>query len=67
MRLSIVVPAYNEEHNVIPLYERLRVVLDAEPLDWELIFSVDPCTDRTESVILDLRARDDPPVNRVMC
>jgi polyisoprenyl-phosphate glycosyltransferase len=56
--LSIVVPAYNEEANVEPLYDRLRSVLDRIDLQWELIFSVDPCPDRTEDLILSLRKRD---------
>jgi glycosyltransferase involved in cell wall biosynthesis len=33
-------------------------VLDALDLRWELIFSVDPSTDRTEELILTLRERD---------
>jgi dolichol-phosphate mannosyltransferase len=56
--LSIVVPAYKEEDNVEPLYNRLSGVLDGIGLDWELIFSVDPCPDRTEELILALRDRD---------
>jgi glycosyltransferase involved in cell wall biosynthesis len=56
--LSVVVPAYNEEANVHRVYERLKTVLDALDMAWELIFSVDPCTDRTEELILALRARD---------
>ena len=56
--LSIVIPAYNEEANVEPTYERLLPVLDGLGLEWELIFSVDPCPDRTEELILALRARD---------
>jgi len=57
--LSIVIPAYNEEENVDRVYERLRTVLDALDADWELIFSVDPCTDATEQLILALRDRDE--------
>jgi polyisoprenyl-phosphate glycosyltransferase len=56
--LSVVVPAYNEEVNVPRVYERLRTVLDGLNMAWELIFSVDPCTDDTEGAILALRARD---------
>ncbi len=56
--LSIVVPAYQEEDNVERLYERLSEVLDGLDLEWELIFSVDPSTDRTEDLILGLRERD---------
>jgi dolichol-phosphate mannosyltransferase len=54
--LSVVVPVYNEEGNVEPAYERLRAVLEALPdVDWEMIFAVDPSTDRTEEIILGLR------------
>ena len=56
--LSIVVPAYNEEANVEQVYTRLRDVLDGLGPSWELIFSVDPSTDRTEDLILALRERD---------
>jgi glycosyltransferase involved in cell wall biosynthesis len=56
--LSIVIPAYNEEANIGRVYERLGAILDDLDLDWELIFSVDPCTDRTEDLILELRERD---------
>jgi glycosyltransferase involved in cell wall biosynthesis len=57
--LSVVIPAFNEEANIAMVHERLSAVLDPiENLEWELIFSVDPCTDRTEELILDLRERD---------
>ena len=59
--LSVVIPAYNEQDNVRKVYERLSGVLTRIGLQWELIFSVDPCTDRTEELILELR-RDDPRV-----
>ena len=56
--LSIVIPAYNEEDNVRSVYERLSDVMGRAGLEWELIFCVDPCTDRTEELILDLRKAD---------
>jgi len=56
--LSVVIPAYNEESNVDRVYARLCEVLDGLDLEWELIFSVDPSSDRTEELILGLRARD---------
>jgi glycosyltransferase involved in cell wall biosynthesis len=59
--LSIVIPAYNEQDNVRPVYERLARALDGLQLEWELIFSVDPCTDRTEELILAL-CDEDPRV-----
>jgi dolichol-phosphate mannosyltransferase len=56
--LSIVIPAYNEEANVARVYERISAILDELDVDWELIFSVDPCTDRTEELIVALREGD---------
>jgi glycosyltransferase involved in cell wall biosynthesis len=57
--LSVVIPAYNEETNILRVYERISQVLAGIDLDWwELIFSVDPSTDNTEQEILALRARD---------
>jgi glycosyltransferase involved in cell wall biosynthesis len=59
--LSIVIPAYNEQDNVRRVYGRLLSAMDGLGLDWELIFSVDPCTDRTEDLILQL-CEEDPRV-----
>ncbi|HEX8158888.1 MAG TPA: glycosyltransferase family 2 protein [Solirubrobacteraceae bacterium] len=56
--LSIVIPAYNEEANIERVYERISAIADGLDVEWELIFSVDPCTDRTEELILQLRDRD---------
>jgi polyisoprenyl-phosphate glycosyltransferase len=56
--LSIVIPVYNEQDNVRRMYGRLIAALDRIERDWELIFSVDPCTDRTEELILQLCAED---------
>jgi polyisoprenyl-phosphate glycosyltransferase len=58
LTLSVVIPAYNEEANVERVYERLRKILDGLDMTWELIFSVDPSTDRTEQLILNLRRGD---------
>ncbi|MGP0053502.1 MAG: glycosyltransferase family 2 protein [Solirubrobacteraceae bacterium] len=56
--LSVVIPAYKEEDNIDRVYDRLAAVLENLGMGWELIFSVDPSPDRTEELILDLRARD---------
>jgi glycosyltransferase involved in cell wall biosynthesis len=56
--LSVIVPCLNEEHNIGPLYDRLAATLDGAGIGWELIFSMDPSTDRTEEVIRELRGRD---------
>jgi glycosyltransferase involved in cell wall biosynthesis len=59
--LSIVVPTYNEQDNIRRVYERLARALDCLELNWELIFSVDPCTDCTEELIIAL-CDEDPRV-----
>jgi polyisoprenyl-phosphate glycosyltransferase len=56
--LSVVIPAYNEQANIERVYERLLGVLERLGVQWEIIFSVDPSTDRTEELILALRERD---------
>jgi glycosyltransferase involved in cell wall biosynthesis len=56
--ISVVVPAYNEEDNVERAYERITRVMSELGMDWEMIFSVDPSRDRTEELVLALRARD---------
>jgi dolichol-phosphate mannosyltransferase len=56
--LSIVIPAYNEQDNVGSVYERLSKIMGQLDVDWELIFSVDPCTDRTEELIRELCDQD---------
>jgi dolichol-phosphate mannosyltransferase len=56
--LSVVVPAYNEQDNVRRAYERVAAVMDPLDMVWELIFSVDPCTDRTEELIRELCDQD---------
>jgi glycosyltransferase involved in cell wall biosynthesis len=57
--LSIVVPVFNEEDTVSAFYERTAAILDRTGMDWEIVFALDPCTDRTEAIILELRARDE--------
>jgi polyisoprenyl-phosphate glycosyltransferase len=56
--LSVVIPTYNEQENVPQMYQRLSEALDELGLEWEVIFSVDPCTDRTEELIVQLCAED---------
>lgn len=57
--ISIVVPTFNEEGNVLLLYGRIAATLDEQlGLEWELIFALDAPTDRTPEIILELRERD---------
>ncbi len=50
-KLSIVVPVYNEENGIDPFLERTEKVVEDLGCDYEIIFSLDPSTDRTYEVI----------------
>lgn len=52
--VSVVAPIYNEENNVIVLTHRIKEVFEKLHVDWEIVFALDPCTDRTEDKILEL-------------
>ena len=53
--LSVVVPAFNEEANILALYERLSPVLEAITPDHEIIFVDDGSHDKTVEKVLMLR------------
>ena len=50
-KLSIVVPVYNEENGIEPFLTRCEKVVEDLGCDYEIIFSLDPSTDRTYEVI----------------
>jgi dolichol-phosphate mannosyltransferase len=50
-KLSIVVPVYNEENGIKPFLERTEAVVDKLGCEYEIIFSLDPSTDKTYEVI----------------
>jgi dolichol-phosphate mannosyltransferase len=64
MELSIVVPVFNEERNVPEFLRRVVPILEPVAPDFEIIFSMDPSTDRTEEVILEQR-RADPRIKLI--
>lgn len=56
--LSVIVPCFDEEHNVTLLYESLIGVLHALPYDFELLFVDDGSRDGTFDRLATLAARD---------
>jgi len=56
--ISVIIPAYNEEQNVIPLYKELTQVLVSLNRSYEIIFIDDASTDTTYQKIDNLRASD---------
>jgi len=58
VELSVVIPAYNEEGSVGPLYEELREVLSASGRSYEIIFVDDGSTDATFERLRALHEQD---------
>lgn len=56
--LSVVVPVFNEEGNVRPLYEALVPVLSSLGMEWEIIFSDDGSSDGTWPAVTALNQAD---------
>ena len=57
--LSVVVPLYNEEPNLMPLYHELRAALDKLDLAHEIIFVNDGSTDGSSAVLETLCGTDE--------
>jgi glycosyltransferase involved in cell wall biosynthesis len=56
--LSIVVPIHNEEHSILPLYDRLTSVLFALGRPYEILFVDDASTDRSYELLSHLVQTD---------
>lgn len=61
MRLSVVVPVFNEEQRVAECLRRLEAYLSHAKYDWEVIVSSDGSTDRTDAIVAE-RAVSEPRV-----
>jgi len=58
MELSVVIPVYNEEANLLPLMEELKGVLEGMGREYEVIFVDDGSTDGSASVLREMASRD---------
>jgi dolichol-phosphate mannosyltransferase len=56
--LSVVVPVYKEEANIVPFLNRTETVLKSLGGSHEIIFCLDPSPDRTEAVVLEEISRN---------
>lgn len=63
MKISLLIPVYNEEENLPHLYEQIRVVAERETLDLEMIFVDDGSVDRSWEELGKLAEKDE----RVRC
>ncbi|MGN0242015.1 MAG: glycosyltransferase family 2 protein [Candidatus Weimeria sp.] len=58
--ISLIVPSYNEEDNILPFYKRVVEVFSGTYRNVELIFVDDGSTDSTYKKIKELAIRSDP-------
>ncbi len=56
--LSIVIPIHNEEHSILPLYDRLTAVLDQVQRPYEILLVDDASTDRSFELLANLVETD---------
>lgn len=58
MKLSIVIPCYNEEAVIATSYKRFTDVMEANGYDYELLFVNDGSKDRTEELLTGFAQND---------
>jgi len=56
-QLSLVIPTYNEEGNIVPLVQRIDKTLSSNEITYEIIFIDDRSTDRTRARISSLNKK----------
>ena len=56
--LSIVIPIHNEEHSILPLYDRLTLVLEQVQRPYEILFVDDASSDRSFELLANLVETD---------
>src|SRR4051812_32608316 len=56
--LSIVIPIHNEEHSILPLYDRLTAVLEQVQRPYEILFIDDASNDRSFELLANLVETD---------
>lgn len=57
--ITIVVPVYNEEDNIVHFYQAVCDVMASQPYRFELIFVDDGSADRSREIICSLEEKDD--------
>jgi glycosyltransferase involved in cell wall biosynthesis len=62
MKYSVITPIYNEEGNVILLYEQIKEVMDKLEGKWELLLINDGSTDRSLEEILSIKDKRVKPI-----
>lgn len=58
MKISLVIPVYNEEENLLPLYHAVREVMDPVKSKWQVVFVDDSSTDGSLALLRRLAQED---------
>jgi len=58
MKLSLIIPVYNEEKNLLLLYNGIHEVLDSFKYNWKIIFVDDSSTDGSLAVLKELAQKN---------
>jgi len=58
MKVSVVIPIYNEEQNIEILYEKLKDALNNQPFSYELLFVDDGSNDNSLNILKDIQKSD---------
>lgn len=58
MKISIVLPVYNEQDNIIPVYEKILTQLKEYDYDLEFLFVNDGSNDKSYRILKDLASKD---------
>ena len=66
MKLSIVVPVYNEEKNLPELFGQVHSTLKDVDYDWDLTFVDDGSRDQSKEVMKDLQSKFPNRVRNIM-
>ncbi len=59
MKVSIVIPIYNEEGNIKLLYEKMKNVMDIKDYDYEIIFVDDGSQDKSLDILKEIQEKDE--------
>lgn len=65
MKLSLIVPCYNEEGNILPLYNKVKETFSGKLSSYEFVFINDGSYDHTGAVLAGLVQKADTPVKVV--
>lgn len=56
--LTILIPVFNEEENLLPLYKRIVAILSVRKESFEMVFINDGSMDKSLNILKELRERD---------